>query len=167
MKTLLIALALAFATQAMAQDYQAQPWYYQGATTAAETRRLHGVSDFIQDGPRYNILKLVPTPEQIITNHFTNSLVLFRSTSALTNCFLQMGSPTNKQRYAIQVFSLGNLTTVLTTSNITTGTTAITNSGPGFESTTNLLVLAYTIPTNSSAWVISTGTNWQVVPGNK
>jgi len=164
MKTLLIALALASAVSAMAQSEFQKPPYYTGEPTTFEKRLLHGVIDYLQDGPRYGIRKVFPGAENIITNHFTNSIVLIRTSTALTNCFLQMGSPTNRERYAMDVIT-GNATVVLTTSNIVVGTTAVTNAGSGFESLTNLYALTYTLPTNSTARVISTGTNWFVLPG--
>jgi len=157
MKKLLILVALALPLVLFAQEYK------QRAPKAIETRRVAGISEYLQDGPRYGILYLTPIPEQIVTNSDTNSIVIFQSTSALTNAFLQLLSPTNRSRYAFTAVARGHLTMVLTTSNLAGGVTA----GPGFSDMTNGVQSTYTLPTNSSALVICTGTNYLVVPGTK
>lgn len=131
--------------------------------TPTEERKLAGVTDWIQDGPRYGILKLTPNPEQIVTNSDTNSIVVFLSTGALTNAFLQMQNPTNRSRYALTVVAKGNMTVTLTTSNTVTSLAA----GTGFNTMTNVVANPYVVPTNSSVLVINNDTNWLVVPGTK
>lgn len=158
MKNLATILSLALvAFAASGQNYKTRQPY------PAEMQRIAGLSEYIQDGPRYGIRYVTPNPEQIITNSFTNSIVIMESTGVLTNAFLQMGNPTNAGRYAIDVVARGNITVVLTTSNLV----AANSAGPGFSTMTNVVATAYTMPTNSSARVICTGTNYLVVPGSK
>lgn len=156
MKKLLIAGLLAIPVVALlAQTYKSRVPY------PDEERKVAGVTEFIQDGPRYGILRLTPNPEQIVTNSVTNSIVVMLGTGALTNAFLQMHNPTNQGRYALTVVAKGNITVSLTTSNLF----AANANGPGFNTMTNIVVNPYVVPTNSSALVINNVTNWLVVPG--
>jgi len=156
MKKPLLLLAL-FPVVVMAQEYLNRAPY------PSEERRIAGLSEHIQNGPRYGILKAIPNPDSIITNVATNSILLIKSTSALTNAHLQLQNPTNNPRLAVTVVAVGNMTVTLTTSNLT----AANSVGPGFDSMTNVTASTYVIPTNSSATVISTGTNYFVLPGTK
>lgn len=159
MKKLLIIGALACAGVVFAQD----SLYKARQPTAAEQRRIAGLSHYIEDGPRYGITYRTPDPDTIYTNRVTNSIVIFQSTAALTNVHFQMFDPTNQGRYAMQVVARGNITVTLTTSNLYAAAAA----GPGFSTMTNVVANPYVMPTNSSALVVSTGTNYLVVPGAK
>lgn len=146
----LIALLMLVAVSASAQGYKnRQP-------TADERQKVSGLNWYIKDGPQYQILQKFVGEGENFTLQPTNSILVFRSAGALSNCVAIFPNPTNNPGRAYEVVALGNVTVVLTNNPVST-----------FTSVTNATASTYTVPTNSSARVISTGTNWIVVPGTK
>lgn len=146
----LIALFMLVAVGVSAQGYKnRQP-------TADERQKIAGVNWYLKDGPQFQIFQKFVGEGENFTLQPTNSILLFRSAGALSNCVAIFPNPTNNPGRAYEVVAVGNVTVVLTN-----------NPVGSFTSVTNLSATTYTVPTNSSARVVSTGTNWLVVPGTK
>ncbi len=120
-----------------------------------EERKLAGVTDFIQDGPRFNFTLYLPGAEEQYTLRETNNVVVFRSVGALTNVVAVLPNPTNSLRRAYKLIANGNVTIKLTN---TVGAT--------YNTSTNVTALStFTSATNSAFWVHNNnGTNWFIAP---
>jgi len=123
--------------------------------TPDERRKVAGVTDYIQDGPRFNFTEYIPGAEQQITLDATNNVVMFTSIGALTNVVVLLPNATNSIRRAYHLIANGNVT--MTLSNI---------NGNTFKTPTNTVAAAFfTTATNRSVWVFNNkGTNWFVSP---
>lgn len=120
-----------------------------------EERKVAGVTDWIQDGPRYNFTMYLPGAEEQYTLRETNNVLAFRSVGALTNVVVVLPNPTNSARRAYKLIAQGNVTIKLTN---TVGTT--------YNTSTNVTALStFTSATNSAFWVYNNNrTNWHVDP---
>ena len=146
----LIALLMLVAVGAEAQTYKNR------APRADETRRIAGLDYYIKDGPQYQIFQKFVGEGENFTLNATNSLLLFRSAGALTNCVVVFPNPTNNPGRVYDIVAVGNVAITLTNNPVST-----------FTSVTNATASTYTVPTNSTVRVYSTSTNWLVVPGTK
>jgi len=132
-----------------AQEYKSR------APRAAEERKVAGVTDYIQDGPRFNFTLYIPGQDEQYTLRETNNVVVFRSVSQLTNVVVILPNPTNSLRRSYKLVANGNLTIKLTN---TVGVT--------YNTSTNVTALStFTSATNSAFWVHNNnGTNWFIAP---
>lgn len=121
----------------------------------AESRRIAGLTDYVQDGPRFNFTMYLPGAEEQYTLGETNNFVTFRSVGALTNVVAVLPNPTNTDRRAYLLNANGNVTIKLTN---TVGVT--------YNTATNVTALStWTSATNCSFWVFNNNrTNWFIVP---
>ena len=133
-----------------AQEYKSrQP-------TPNEAIKVAGVTDYIQDGPRFNFTLYRPGSGEQFALTATHNVVAFRSDNQLTNVFVLLPNPSNSLRRAYRLMGNGNVT--LTLSN-TFGTT--------FNTATNVVTKSVwvTDSTNQAVWVYNNGgTNWFVDP---
>ncbi len=144
-----VMLACAVAT-VFGQEYKARP------PKAAETRRVAGLDWYIKDGPRYQILqRFLGEGENVVLND-TNTILICRSSGALTNAVIVFPNPTNYPGRVFEVVALGNISLTLTNAPVST-----------FTSSTNGTFSTYVMPTNSTAMVYSATTNWVVISGFK
>lgn len=130
-----------------AQEYKSrQP-------TPNEAIKVAGVTDYIQDGPRFNFTMYLPGAEEQYTLRETNNVVVFRSVGALTNVVVILPNPTNSLRRAYNLIAQGSVTIKLTN---TVGVT--------YNTSTNVVALTtFTSATNSAFWVYNNnGTNWHI-----
>ena len=149
MKTLLAIISLALVGALSAQEYKSrQP-------TPDEQRKVAGVTDYIQDGPRENYTLYIPGNDEQYTLQPTNNFVSFRSIGALTNVVVILPNPTNSSRRVYWLNANGNVTIKLTN---TVGAT--------YNTATNVTALStWTSATNCTFRVIRNhATNWFIVP---
>ena len=150
MKHLLICLALMLSVFSVtAQRYKDRP------PNAYEQRRIAGLTDYVQDGPRYNFTLYHPGAEEQYTLGATNNFVVFKSIGALTNVVAVLPNPTNSHRRYYKLVANGNVTIKLTN---TVGAT--------YSTATNVTALStWTSATNSAFFVHNNnGTNWFISP---
>jgi hypothetical protein len=123
--------------------------------TPNEAIKVAGVTDYIQDGPRFNFTLYIPGQDEQYTLRETNNVVVFRSVSQLTNVVVILPNPTNSLRRGYKLVANGNLTIKLTN---TVGVT--------YNTSTNVTALStFTSATNSAFWVHNNnGTNWFIAP---
>lgn len=142
-------LAVLLCGIASAQEYKSR------APKAAEARRVAGLTDYIQDGPRFNYTLYHPGAEEQYSLGETNNFVSFRSLSQLTNVVAVLPNPTNTARRAYFLNANGNVTIKLTN---TVGAT--------YNTATNVTALTtWTSATNCSFWVLNNNrSNWVIVP---
>lgn len=150
MKKILLSMALAMvAVTSFGQQYKDR------LPTATEQRKISGVTDYIQDGPRFNFTLYIPGQDEQYTLGPTNNVVAFKSIGALTNVVVVLPNPSNTLRRSYCLIANGNVTIKLTN---TVGVT--------FNTSTNVIALStFTSATNSSFWVHNNnGTNWWIAP---
>lgn len=133
----------------MAQGYKSREPYPE------ERRKVAGVTDWIQDGPRFNFTMYLPGAEEQYTLRETNNVVVFRSASQLTNVVVILPNPTNSLRRGYKLIANGNVTIKLTNT-----------VGSLYTTATNVVTLStFTSATNSAFWVHNNnGTNWFISP---
>lgn len=149
MKNILIGLFALAAVTVGAQEYKGRQPYPE------EVQKLAGVSDYIQDGPRYNFTLYRPGQDEQYTLQPYHNVVAFRSKSGLTNVVVILPNPTNSLRRSYRLIANGNVTIKLTN---TVGAT--------YNTATNLTALTtFTSATNSAFLVFNdNGTNWFISP---
>lgn len=148
MKNILIGLFALAAVTVGAQEYKSRQPY------PSEVEKLAGVSDYLQDGPRYNFTLYLPGAEEQYTLQPYHNVVAFRSVGALTNVVVVLPNPTNSLRRAYRLIANGNVTIKLTN---TVGAT--------YNTATNVTALTtYTTATNSAVLVFNNATNWFISP---
>lgn len=149
MKHLLIGLLALAAVSVGAQEYKSR------LPQPSELEKVAGVSDYIQDGPRFNFTLYLPGAEEQYTLQPYHNAVAFRSANQLTNVVVVLPNPTNSLRRSYHLFANGNVTMKLTN---TVGAT--------YNTATNVTALTtFTSATNSSIWVVNNnGTNWFIAP---
>lgn len=145
--SILTVLALAMVS-VVAQEYKSrQP-------RPDEQRRIAGLTDYVQDGPRFNFTEYIPGAEQQITLNETNNVVMFTSEGALTNVVVLLPNATNSLRRVYRLIANGNVTMKLSNT-----------FGVSFKTPTNTVAATFTTATNRSVWVYNNkGTNWFVDP---
>lgn len=146
----IVALLMLVAVTASAQGYKSR------RPTPTELDKVAGVDYYLKDGPQYQIYFNTVGEGENITLQPTNSILVVRSLNQLTNCVVVFPNPTNNPGRVYQIYTLGNVTVTLTNNPVGTFTTS-----------TNVTASTYGVPTNSTAIVISTKTNWFVMPGAK
>jgi len=149
MKNILIGLFALAAVTVGAQEYKSRQPY------PSEVEKLAGVTDYIQDGPRYNFTLYRPGQDEQYTLQPYHNVVAFRSNNQLTNVVVILPNPTNSLRLSYRLIANGNVTIKLTntvgaTYNTATNVTALTT----FTSATNSAFLVYN----------NDGTNWFISP---
>ena len=117
--------------------------------TPDEQRKIAGVTDWIQDGPRNNFTQIIPGAEQQYLLNETNNVVVFTSISELTNVVVLFPNPTNSPRRTYRLIANGNVSMKLSN---TFGTT--------FKTPTNTVASTFTTATNRGVTAYCTGTNW-------
>lgn len=144
-----IALLALSVSGLLAQGYKSRVPY------PDEERKVAGVTDWIQDGPRFNFTLYLPGQDEQYTLRETNNVVVFRSVGALTNVVVVLPNPTNSARRAYNLTAQGNVTIKLTN---TVGTT--------YNTSTNVTALTtFTSATNSAFWIYNNNrTNWHISP---
>jgi len=149
MKNILIGLFALAAVTVGAQEYKSRQPY------PSEVEKLAGVSDYIQDGPRYNFTLYRPGQDEQYTLQPYHNVVAFRSNSQLTNVVVILPNPTNSLRRSYRLIANGNVTIKLTN---TVGAT--------YNTATNVTALStFTSATNSAFLVYNNdGTNWFISP---
>jgi hypothetical protein len=153
MKKILIALGLLGVIGVLWAQNAANYQYRE--PTASEKRKIAGVTDFIQDGPRFNFTEFIPGAEQQITLNETNNVVMFTSVSQLTNVVVLLPNCTNSARRSYRLIANGNVT--MTLSNTV---------GNSFKTPTNTVAAtSFVTATNRAVWVYNNNrTNWFVYP---
>ena len=149
MKNILIGLFALAAVTVGAQEYKSRQPY------PSEVEKLAGVTDYIQDGPRFNFTLYHPGPEEQYTLQPHQNFIVFKSLNQLTNVVVVLPNPTNSLRHRYRLVANGNVTIKLTN---TVGAT--------YSTATNVVVLStYTGTTNQGMTVINNnGTNWFIIP---
>lgn len=149
MKNILIGLFALAAVTVGAQEYKCRQPYPE------EVQKLAGVSDYIQDGPRYNFTLYRPGQDEQYTLQPYHNVVAFRSNNQLTNVVVILPNPTNSLRRSYRLIANGNVTIKLTN---TVGAT--------YNTATNVTALTtFTSATNSAFLVFNNdGTNWFISP---
>lgn len=149
MKNILIGLFALAAVTVGAQEYKSRQPY------PSEVEKLAGVTDYIQDGPRYNFTLYRPGQDEQYTLQPYHNVVVFRSNSQLTNVVVILPNPTNSLRRSYRLIANGNVTIKLTN---TVGAT--------YNTATNVTALStFTSATNSAFLVYNNdGTNWFISP---
>ena len=149
MKNILIGLFALAAVTVGAQEYKSRQPY------PSEVEKLAGVTDYIQDGPRYNFTLYRPGQDEQYTLQPYHNVVAFRSDSQLTNVVVILPNPTNSLRRSYRLIANGNVTIKLTN---TVGAT--------YNTATNVTALStFTSATNSAFLVYNNdGTNWFISP---
>jgi hypothetical protein len=149
MKNILIGLFALAAVTVGAQEYKSRQPY------PSEVEKLAGVTDYIQDGPRYNFTLYRPGQDEQYTLQPYHNVVAFRSNSQLTNVVVILPNPTNSLRRSYRLIANGNVTIKLTN---TVGAT--------YNTATNVTALStFTSATNSAFLVYNNdGTNWFISP---
>lgn len=149
MKNILIGLFALAAVTVGAQEYKSRQPY------PSEVEKLAGVTDYIQDGPRYNFTLYHPGQDEQYTLQPYHNVVVFRSNSQLTNVVVILPNPTNSLRRSYRLIANGNVTIKLTN---TVGAT--------YNTATNVTALStFTSATNSAFLVYNNdGTNWFISP---
>jgi hypothetical protein len=132
-----------------AQEYKGR------APKAAETRRVAGLTDYIQDGPRANFTMYLPAEGEAYTLRATNNVVTFRSVGALTNFVINLPLASTSARQAFLINCNGNVSAEL----LPIGAYVITTA-------TNVTPLASLVTaTNCSFWLFNNNrTAWHFVP---
>lgn len=131
--------------------------YYSRGPRPEELRRVAGLNFYPADGPSANWLLYAPTNYQLfdlngaLTNH-----VVFGSLAA-TNVYVRFPNCTQNVGRIFRVIAGDRVTAILTNENAQTFSD-ITNAIAGPFS-------IWTMRTNTSVTVFSTGTNWFVIPG--
>lgn len=150
MKSILtLVCSLLFVATINAQEYKYR------APKFIEEKKVAGVTDYIQDGPRFNYTLYLPGAEEQYALGETNNVVVFRSVGALTNVVVVLPNPTNSARRAYNLIAQGNVTIKLTN---TVGVT--------YNTSTNVTALTtFTSATNSAFWIYNNNrTNWHISP---
>lgn len=124
--------------------------YYNRQPTPTESRKVAGVTDYIQDGLRANFTQYFPGEAEQYQLVSTNNVIAFRSDGALTNVVVLMPDLTNSPRYVVRLLAVGNITMKISN---TFGATVLTF--------TNTYAATYTTPTNRGVTVYGIyPTNW-------
>lgn len=149
MKNILIGLFALAAVTVGAQEYKSR------LPQPSELEKVAGVSDYIQDGPRFNFTLYYPGAEEQYTLQPHQNIIVFRSANQLTNVVVVLPNPTNSLRRAYKLVASGNVTIKLTNT-----------VGASYGTSTNVTPLTtFTTATNSMIWVFnSSGTNWHIQP---
>ena len=154
MKNILIGLFALAAVTVGAQEYKSR------LPQPGELEKVAGVTDYIQDGPRFNFTLYFPGQDEQYTLQPHQNVVSFRSANQLTNVVVVLPNPTNSLRRSYHLIANGNVTMKLTNA------VGVGSVGSTYFTATNVALLtAYTSATNSSIWVVNNnGTNWFISP---
>lgn len=148
---LAITLAIGLVGIVSAQEYKSR------LPKPDETRKVAGVTDFIQDGPRFNVTPYSPGNGETVTLNATNNFALFFGWGAgQSNFTLFLPNPTNAARRAYLVDIAGRCSA----DNICVDSSVL------ITTSTNIQVIDnWVSPTNCTYWLFNNNrTAWHIVP---
>lgn len=127
--------------------------------TPDEERKLAGVTDYIQDGPRFNFTLYYPGNNQQFELNATNNFVMFKSTGGESNATVLLPDPSTGgvSRRSYFINANGRCTIELLWTNSASSTFTI--------ATNNASIDTWVSPTNCSFWLFNNNrTAWHIVP---